>query len=236
MSKNSLHLFLSYAHEDRKLSEELSAHLSPLKHLGLITEWNDREIRPGTDWEHEILQSLDRSDLVVLLVSSDFINSGYCYGVEMTRALARHDRGTAGVIPVIARPCHWSALPFAKLQALPAEAKAITTWADRDSAYLSVVQGVEDAARRLLASSSSIAAEWVASLLARRRVTRVVQLFLKERGLYHGPINGEPANVPLHEAVREFQLRSGLSADGLIGPETLRAIVAQSGPARPPTW
>lgn len=229
MSKNSLRMFLSYAHRDDEIRRELSAHLAPLRHQGLIVEWTDRLIGPGSDWAAEILSHLEAADLIILLISSDFINSGYCFGLEMKRALERHQTGAARVIPVIARPCHWNAMPFASIQALPAEAKPITTWGDRDSAYLSVVQGVEDTARRLLSNSSSIVAEWVGSLLARRKVVRLVQAFLAEGGFYHGPIDGVPSKVTLREAVRRFQRAENLHPDGLIGPETLRAISAKLG-------
>jgi hypothetical protein len=227
MSKTSLRLFLSYSHKDRKIHEELCAHLSPLRHQGLIVDWDDRQISPGSSWESAISSNLDRSDIIILLISSDFVNSPYCVGLEMQRALSLHVAGVSRVIPVIARPCHWENLPFAKLQALPRGGKPITTWSDRDSAFLSVVEGVEIAAQELLADSANLVNEWLSSLLLRRKVVRFVQTFLRERQIYLGAVDGEPANLQLREAVRRFQATVGLETDGLIGPRTLRAIMSQ---------
>jgi hypothetical protein len=227
MSQNSLRLFLSYSHKDDKFRRDLTTHLSPLRHQGLIVGWTDRLISPGVEWEKEINKELEKADIVILFISSDFINSNYCFGIEMTKALDRHEKGLARVIPIIARPCLWQGLPFAKLQVLPYEAKPIKLWNDKDSAYLSIVQGIENSARELLEKTSTIVSEWSSSLLARRKVVRIVQSFLKDKGLYAGTIDGEPANLHLREAVRLFQQQVGISTDGLIGPETLRAIYTE---------
>lgn len=176
------------------------------------------------EWDQVINDKLEKADLILLLISSDFINSKYAYGIEMNRAISRHAEKNARIIPIIARPCLWQALPFAKLQTLPKEAKAITTWQDRDSAYLSVVQGIENVAKELLEQSSSIISEWVGSLLARRKVTRLVQVFLKNKGWYKSSIDGNLNNIHLRNAVARFQKSVGINDDGLIGPETLRQI------------
>ena len=224
MSKNSLSLFMSYSHRDEVFRSELTAHLSPLKHQGLIVDWTDRQIQPGSEWGYEIMSELSEADLIVLLISADFVNSEYCYGIEMERALSKHRDGSACVIPVIARPCVWQGLPFGELQALPPEGKPISKWPDRDSAYVSVVQGIENVARELLKNSHELASEWMTSLLLRRKIVREVQQWLSEAGFYHGPIDGEPANLHLRNAVRQFQRQEGIAADGLIGPQTLRAL------------
>jgi hypothetical protein len=225
MSINALRLFLSYSHKDDKLRQELSAHLSPLRQQGLIAEWTDRKIGAGSEWKDEISSNLSRADLIVLMISADFINSDYCYGVEFAHAQSKHAEGIARVIPVIARPCRWQAIPLANLQVLPAGGKPITRWGDRDSAYLSVVQGIENVARSLLASSEGLVTDWLTSLLYRRKVVREVQLFLRARQLYRGPIDGEPESVRLKDAVRKFQREMGIGADGLIGPVTLRTLL-----------
>lgn len=225
MNQNSLRLFMSYAHKDDEIRKELTAHLSPLRHQGLIVEWNDRLISPGSDWEKEISVNLERSDLVILLISADFLNSNYCMGVEMKRALSLHTSGLNRVVPVIARPSLWQNMPFSKLQVLPREGLPITKWSDRDSAYLSVVEGIELAAQELLANSKNLVNEWLSSLLLRRKVVRFVQTFLRNKGIYEGPVDGEPANIKLRESVRIFQQSISIDADGLIGPQTLRAII-----------
>jgi O-acetyl-ADP-ribose deacetylase (regulator of RNase III) len=144
-------VFTSYAHEDEDLLEHLKKHLSPLKRLGVIQEWYDREIKAGTEWRGQIDANLNSAHLILLLISPDFMNSNYCYDVEATRALERHQGGDARVIPVILKPVMWLNTPFSKLQALPKEGKPITTWDNRDSALLDVVEGIKDAIDSIVA-------------------------------------------------------------------------------------
>jgi len=81
-----LEVFYSYAHEDETLRDELEKHLKLLQRQGLISNWHDRRIEPGRDWAAEIDSHSRSADIVLLLVSADFISSDYCYGVEMMEA------------------------------------------------------------------------------------------------------------------------------------------------------
>jgi formylglycine-generating enzyme required for sulfatase activity len=139
---DALNLFFSYSHRDETLRDELARHLKRLEREGAIRPWHDRRIDAGGDWQGEISEHLETADVVLLLISSDFIASDYCYDVEMTRALARHDAGEARVIPVILRPSDWQTQRLARLQALPTDAKPVTEWRDRDSAFLDVTRGI----------------------------------------------------------------------------------------------
>ncbi len=143
--KSALSMFISYAHEDEALRIALGKHLRALERQGLIESWHDRMITPGKEWEAEIDANLDGASVVLLLVSADFVNSEYCYGREMKLALERHEARQALVIPVILRPVVWSMTPFAKIQALPSDGRAVTTWDDRDSALVNVTEGVRAA-------------------------------------------------------------------------------------------
>src|SRR5262249_46449011 len=62
-----------------------------------------------------------------------------------SRALLRHESGDARVIPVIVRPVEWQSLPIGKLQALPKDSKPVTSWPNRDEAWLNVAQGLRTA-------------------------------------------------------------------------------------------
>lgn len=139
-------VFISYSHADEALCLDLIKHLSNLKRQGVISAWYDRQIEAGAEWSGEIEDHLNSADLILLLVSSDFIASDYCYGIEVRRALERHEAREARVIPIILRPCDWKDAPFSKLQALPTNAKPITKWDDRDEALLSVTQGIRKVA------------------------------------------------------------------------------------------
>lgn len=83
-------IFFCYAHEDEAMLKKLKTQLRPLQRQGLINElWYDREISAGTDWEQEIVTHLNTSQIILLLVSADFIDSDYCYSKEMQRAIER---------------------------------------------------------------------------------------------------------------------------------------------------
>lgn len=138
-------LFFSYSHKDESLRDELEVHLAILKREGSIEAWHDRKILAGDDLDHAIDAKLESADVILLLVSPDFLNSDYCYDVEVQRAMERHHQGSARVIAVILRPCDWQSTPFAKLLVTPTDGKAITKWPDRDEAFLDVVKQIRTA-------------------------------------------------------------------------------------------
>ena len=142
-------LFFSYSHKDELLRDELAAHLKLLERQNVIRGWHDRRIDIGRDWKHAINEHLERAGVVLLLVSADFLASDYCYDLEMKRALERSEIGSALVIPVIVRPCDWTRAPFAKLQALPRDGKAVTSWPGRDEAWTDVAQGIRRAVQSI---------------------------------------------------------------------------------------
>jgi hypothetical protein len=117
------------------------SHLRPLENEGIIS-WYDRQVLPGTQWDDEIRARLNSADIILLLISADFLATDYCTKVEIPEALRRHRAGGATVMPVILRHCGWDYTPLAKIQAYPEKAKPIKSWADIDAAYLDVVRGV----------------------------------------------------------------------------------------------
>jgi internalin A len=141
--ERAVRVFISYAHKDESLRAELDAHLKLMQRTRLIQKWDDRSLKPGEEWQQGIDENLERADIILLLVSADFLNSDFCWKEEMERALERQQAGEARVIPVIVRDCNWTQAKFAKLQALPRDGKAITLWPDRDSAWKNVAEGIQ---------------------------------------------------------------------------------------------
>ena len=148
-SRYILKIFYCYAREDKAFREELETHLFGLRRQQLITTWSDREIDPGMEWGKEIDTHLNASHLILLLVSPNFLASDYCYGIEMKRALERHEAGDVRVVPIIIRPVYWQDAPFSKLQVLPTSAKPISLWSNRDNAWLDVVKGIREVIKKL---------------------------------------------------------------------------------------
>ena len=116
-----------------------------LKRQGVIDVWHDRRIVPGEPIDAGISAELERADLILLLVSPDFLASDYCYEREMHRAMERHAAGEAKVLPVILRPCDWHDAPFGRLLATPTDGKPITRFADLDEAFLEVTKAIRTA-------------------------------------------------------------------------------------------
>ncbi|MFK8186398.1 MAG: GUN4 domain-containing protein [Phormidesmis sp.] len=149
MSSQAVTVFFSYSHKDKALRDELAKHLEALKFSEIIADWHDGEILPGDEWDREIQSELNSAQIILLLVSSDFIGSRYCREVEIKRAMARHEAGEARVIPIILRKCFWHVTPFGKLQALPKNGTPVMdagTWATWDDAFYSITEGIHRAA------------------------------------------------------------------------------------------
>lgn len=149
IEKKGVKLFFSYSHKDEELKNELEKHLSMLKRQGVISTWHDRKIDAGSTLDKEIDKNLKDSDIILLLISVDFLASDYCYDIEMKEALKMHENRQAIVVPIILRNCDWTSAPFSKLLALPTDGKSITTWSDKDSAFLNVTKGIKNIAVKL---------------------------------------------------------------------------------------
>lgn len=147
--KKKIKLFFSYSHKDEELRDELEKHLVMLKRQGIISTWYDRKIDAGSILDKEIDDNLKDSNIILLLISVDFIASDYCYNNEMTEALKMHENKKAVVVPVILRSCDWTSAPFSNLLALPTDGKSITTWSDKDLAFLNVAKGIKNIITKL---------------------------------------------------------------------------------------
>src|SRR5579864_5682051 len=159
-SKQPIKLFYCYAREDKALRDQFETHLSGLKRYYHMTNWHDREILAGQNWEEAIDEQLKSADIIFLLISPDFMASDYCYGIEMQHALQRHADGSCLVIPILLRPTHWEGQPFGKIQLLPTDARPITRWPDRDDAFQDVVKEVSRPIKALPIHKSK--EEWLA--------------------------------------------------------------------------
>lgn len=151
MSNKPVSVFFSYSHKDEALSNELANHLEILKLTGVITTWQDIQILPGDLWSEEIQNNLNSAQVILLLVSANFIASKYCYSIEMAKAMERHEAGEARVIPVILEACLWPLAPFGKLQALPKNGTPITSkvWPTQAEAFTNVAMGIKKVADAL---------------------------------------------------------------------------------------
>ena len=140
---------MSYSHKDEALRDQLECQLSILKRQGLIDVWHDRRIIPGDNIDLSISKELDNADIILMLLSPDFLNSDYCYGIETERALQRQQEGSARLISVILRPCDWKHTELSKSLVTPTDGKPITLWPDRDEALLDVSESIRKSIEKL---------------------------------------------------------------------------------------
>jgi TIR domain len=142
-SKAIANIFISYAHADEDLKKELDKYLKVLKRSSKIQSWNDRDLIPGQEYDAEIMSALGNANVILLLISIDFNSSDFIWDKELAAAMKRHEEGTAHVVPVILRRCDWSKMPYAKLQALPRNARPVTEYDNRDEAFTEIAKGIE---------------------------------------------------------------------------------------------
>jgi len=140
--KDTISIFISYAHADEDAKKELDTQLAPLKRSGKIETWNDRELIAGQEWDEVIITELNQSDIILLLISADFIASQYIWDKELATAMKRHEEGTAHVVPIIIKNCLWQEMPFAKLQALPKNAKPVASYDQQEDAYTEIAVSI----------------------------------------------------------------------------------------------
>jgi internalin A len=141
--RDSVTLFISYSHKDERFRDGLRGALTAYERRGDIVSWDDTCIMPGQKWEQEILDKLKRADIVVLLLSNDFIRSDYCYLKEMKRALERDAAGENAIVPIVVRACAFDKLELGQLQAILPLGKPIKEHKDRDRAWLEVTSTLD---------------------------------------------------------------------------------------------
>jgi hypothetical protein len=149
-SRRPITVFFAYARADEGLRDTLATHLRLLERQCIITGWHDRQIHGGAEWAGEIDAHLRTAQIILLLVSADFLASDYCYNIELRLAIERHEAGAARVVPVIVRSAEWRSTPFGKLQALPKDGRAVTSWPNLDEAFADIAQGIRRVAEELV--------------------------------------------------------------------------------------
>lgn len=189
MTDGAWRTFYSYSHQDALLRHQLATFLAPLVQQNKIVEWYDRDIAPGADWDAEISSHLESANLILLLVTADFLASKYCFGVEIERAMARKKLGDAEVVPILLRDCLWDESRFSALQMIPRDdksVKAIMSWSSIDEAFKAVASEIKrivsvgvpsqkaanSGETRLLAPSAEVVREQVRSYARLYEMTR----------------------------------------------------------------
>lgn len=133
-------IFISYSKEDTSYLVKLENHLSVLKRNGTIGTWNCRQLLPGEKWDGKIKHELEEADVIIFLVSSDFLATDYIWDIEIKRAIERESQGNVKVVPIIVRSCDWEESPLGVYNTAPKKAQVLTLAGDIDEAYTNAVK------------------------------------------------------------------------------------------------
>jgi hypothetical protein len=152
-------LLFSYSHKDEEFRDQLDAHLSLLKRQEKLLTWHDRRITAGEEIDKAIREELESSQIILLLISANFLASNYCYEKEMQLAIERHNNGTAVVIPVILHPCDWQTAPFGGLRATPTDGVPISKYPNQHEAFSIVAKDIRQVVERFLGSNKVVASK-----------------------------------------------------------------------------
>lgn len=150
---NTVKIFVSYSEKDETLKRKLLLHLSPMKRQGIIESWDLQQIRAGDKRDEEILKHLDEANIILCLISPDFVASDYCYTQEMLRALEKQKLGEVEVIPILLRSVDWQKTPLRALQVIPRDHKSIADRYNKGKIFTEVAREIARVVEELLLKS-----------------------------------------------------------------------------------
>lgn len=221
-------IFIAFASQDRDVRDKLLRQMNLVKDRQGWNIWSAKEIKAGERWDDEIKRRLVDSEVVVLLLSTDFFNSDYIIEKELPEVIAKHKRGECQIIPVLARHCHWKDTVFGDyvtlgdIQALPAGERPIVSrgaWDSEDEPYLETVAGIKDSIRAFQAikREKAAAADGAADLAAEAHSIEAYQTYL--------------AQYPQGEMAREARFHINEEKRKVTTPSPLHRYAAISGGA-----
>lgn len=137
-------VFVSYAHDNAEWLATISRMLRGLQTSGIIEPFDDRLIAIGQEWDATIKAKLDEADLVILIVTFDFLGSTYINQVEIDRALQRHEEHRTCLLPIIAKECDWQHQNWAKIGVWPTRDSKVLPLADRENTNAALTEISKD--------------------------------------------------------------------------------------------
>ncbi|KYF75481.1 hypothetical protein BE17_33675 [Sorangium cellulosum] len=178
-ARRPLRVVFGYSRRDDEYRDRLHVHLTPLRRQGLIDTWHDALMDPGVNVRAAVNDRFDAADIVLLLISASFLASDFSYGDVMQRVLARHNAGETRVVPILLSPCDWQGSPYGELQALPRNARPITSWTDHDEAFLDVVRSIRLLVEELAAKLTMVTSTSTVPQATPERAYQLFDVFMK---------------------------------------------------------
>jgi len=144
--KEPVGIFISYSHKDTEWKEKLEYHLEPLKHKGLIEVHSNLNIQPGMDWYQELKKNMADSDIFLLLIGKNYLDSEFLVGQELFAMVVDANNNDKFIFPIIIHPTQWKLIKgISNRIALPLHGKPISEWNNRDDAFKQIVDEIEKA-------------------------------------------------------------------------------------------
>ncbi len=144
MQPIKIKIFFSFAPQDKIAMDKLEAHLSMLKYNGQIEIWHAGKITAGMDRDRERSIQLQRADIVLLLVSSDYLASHQCYEVEATQVVQMANAGIVHVGWIPFRHVMHGDAVFSAYPSLLKDGKFIRDWPDKDKPLHQICQEIDE--------------------------------------------------------------------------------------------
>jgi hypothetical protein len=124
----SSRVFISYSHKDESWKDRLVTHLSVLQRQGVSELWDDRLIRGGDVWLHEIEKAIAAADVAILLISADFLSSQFILRKEIPLLLKKLEEGGLHILPLLVKPCLWNRVDWlSRLQIRPLDGRPLAS-------------------------------------------------------------------------------------------------------------
>lgn len=100
-------VFISYSRKDLKYKDTLKSHLSLLERYDLVKSWSCEEVKAG-NWDKQIQQELEESDIIVYMISHNFMDSNYIMNDEVRKGIELVENDTSKkIICVLTGVCQW---------------------------------------------------------------------------------------------------------------------------------
>lgn len=123
---NDITIFVGYAPENAEQSEKLRHQLAffqKRKRLYPIDfQFETVLMKIGDDYDtlsQTVKELLARSEIIILLISDNFVNSDFHYDEELLVAIEHHKQQNSYVVPVLLDFCLWEELPLDNIPILP---------------------------------------------------------------------------------------------------------------------
>ena len=141
MKNKSISIFISYHHSDEEFKNALKRHLKILTLRDKdIDIFDDSDIPVGEEWDKKIRSEIEKSDIIIMLISASFLSSNYIREVELQLALKKQNKY---IVPIIVRPAMWWSIDELKYyQVLPKDGKSISEHSHQDEVLTEVTNEI----------------------------------------------------------------------------------------------